>query len=303
MEHIFISLVPVFGLILLGYLFKKISFPSHEFWPLADKLTYFVLMPTLLFYKLSTTKFDFENTQLIITPLIAICLTAITLIIFNRIFPTQNSSFTSIMQGGVRFNTYIFLALSSSIFGENGLVVGAIVMAFAIPFINIICIGVFATYSHSKGMNLIYILKLIFTNPLIIACFLGVSVNLLGLRVHVSLSNLLAIISSSALPLGLMSIGYSLVMNALLSAKKDMFVSSFAKFFILPFFVYVIGVYFELSQMMLGVLLLFALMPTAPSSFILARQLGGDIRLITTIITLQTLLSGVFVLLFLNYYM
>jgi hypothetical protein len=33
--------------------------------------------------------------------------------IFNKISPTQNSSFTSIVQGGIRFNTYVFLALDS----------------------------------------------------------------------------------------------------------------------------------------------------------------------------------------------
>ena len=41
--------------------------------------------------------------------------------IFNKISPTQNSSFTSIVQGGIRFNTYVFLALSASIFWDKGL--------------------------------------------------------------------------------------------------------------------------------------------------------------------------------------
>jgi malonate transporter len=40
-----------------------------------------------------------------------------------------------------------------------------------------------------------------------------------------------------------------------------------------------------------AVLLVFALLPTAPSAYILARQLNGDAPLMATIITLQTLLA------------
>ena len=167
MEHIFSALVPVFGLILIGYLFKRISFPSHEFWPMADKLTYFILMPALLIYKLSNAKFEANSVSFVLASLIAIFLTMIILIIVNKITPTKNSSFTSIVQGGIRFNTYVFLAISGSIFGDTGLV-------------------------------------------------------------------------------------------------------------------------------------LFSVLPTAPSSFILARQLGGDISLITSIITVQTLASAFFIIIFLK---
>ena len=66
MEHIFSALIPVFGLILIGYFFKKIRFPSHEFWPMADKLTYFVLMPSLLIYKLSDAKFDANSIDFVL---------------------------------------------------------------------------------------------------------------------------------------------------------------------------------------------------------------------------------------------
>ncbi len=58
MEHIISALIPIFLLILIGYLFKRIKFPSNEFWANADKLTYYVLMPSLLVYKLSTASLD-----------------------------------------------------------------------------------------------------------------------------------------------------------------------------------------------------------------------------------------------------
>ena len=302
MEYIFTSLVPVFGLILIGYFFKIISFPSHEFWPLADKLTYFVLMPALLIYTLSKAKLDINSVNLVLVSLLAIFLTMIFLIVFNKLSPTNNSSFTSIVQGGIRFNTYVFLALSSSIFGNEGLILSAIILTFAIPFINILCVTVFAIYSQNNKLDFIYLVKSIVKNPLIIGCFIGGSLNILNISLPISISNIFKILSEAALPLGLLSIGYALVLKDMKNVKKDLFISSFAKFMILPIFIYTLGNLFNLNETMIAVLVLFSLLPTAPSSFILARQLGGDLPLMTTIITVQTLVSALFIILFLKFF-
>ena len=300
MEHIFSALVPVFGLILIGYLFKRISFPSHEFWPMADKLTYFILMPALLIYKLSNAKFEANSVSFVLASLIAIFLTMIILIIVNKITPTKNSSFTSIVQGGIRFNTYVFLAISGSIFGDTGLVLSAIILTFAIPFINILCVTIFALYSDNSKLDFMYLIKSIIKNPLIIGCVVGGAINFFAIPIHVSLGNLLEILSKAALPLGLLSIGYALVLKDLKSAKKDMFISCLAKFIILPLFIYLFGKMFGLDDIMISILVLFSVLPTAPSSFILARQLGGDISLMTSIITVQTLASAFFIIVFLK---
>ena len=300
MEHIFSALVPVFGLILIGYLFKRISFPSHEFWPMADKLTYFILMPALLIYKLSNAKFEANSVSFVLASLIAIFLTMIILIIVNKITPTKNSSFTSIVQGGIRFNTYVFLAISGSILGDTGLVLSAIILTFAIPFINVLCVTIFALYSDNSKLDFMYLIKSIIKNPLIIGCVVGGAINFFTIPIHVSLGNLLEILSKAALPLGLLSIGYALVLKDLKSAKKDMFISCLAKFIILPLFIYFFGKMFGLDDIMISILVLFSVLPTAPSSFILARQLGGDISLMTSIITVQTLASAFFIIVFLK---
>ena len=153
MEYLFSSILPVFGLIIIGYFFKKITFPSHEFWPMADKLTYYILMPALLIYKLSNAKFQSDSFEFVLASLIAIFLTLIFLMLYNKKFPIVNSSFTSVVQGGIRFNTYVFLALSGSIFGEEGLVLSAIIITFTIPYINILCVTIFALYSDNNKLD------------------------------------------------------------------------------------------------------------------------------------------------------
>ncbi len=52
------ALVPVFIIILLGYLCKRFGFLRQSFWIGAEQLTYFVLFPALLFEKLAAASFD-----------------------------------------------------------------------------------------------------------------------------------------------------------------------------------------------------------------------------------------------------
>lgn len=301
MEHIFSALIPVFALILIGYFLKKIKFPSLEFWPMADKLTYYILMPALLIYKLSTASLVTENSfTFILSSLLAIFLSTIILIFINKIKPTSASSFTSVIQGGIRFNTYVFLALSGAIFGKEGLVLSAIILTFAIPFINILCITIFALYISNDKLNFLYLIKSIISNPLIVACLIGGTINFLGIEFPVVLNNTLAILSKSALPIGLLSVGFGLVIKEISSFKSELIISSFAKHLIMPILIFIFAKLFGLDNMMISILVLFAVLPTAPSSFILARQLGGNVGLMSSIITVQTLLSALFIIIFLK---
>jgi malonate transporter and related proteins len=303
MEHIFSALIPVFGLILIGYFFKRIKFPSHEFWPQADKLTYYVLMPSLLIYKLSNASLDSKNSfGFVMAALLAIFFTMIILILVNKIKSSNPASFTSVVQGGIRFNTYVFLALAGAIFGNDGLILSAIILTFAIPFINILCITIFALYISNEKLNFFYLLKSIITNPLIIACVIGGSINFLGIHFPLVINNTLEILSKAALPMGLLSVGFGLVIKEIKSSKSELIISSFAKHLVMPIFIYIFAKYFGLDDMMISILVLFAVLPTAPSSFILARQLGGDIGLMSSIITVQTLLSALFIILLLKFF-
>ncbi len=292
MEHIFSALIPIFLLILIGYFFKRIKFPSNEFWSNADKLTYFVLMPSLLIYKLSTASLDgLEAFDFVLTGILGITTLFFITIILNFKFKTAGPAFSSVIQGAVRFNTYVLLALISAIYGDKGIALTALLITFAIPFINFICITSFAVYVSDKKATLLGLLKSIITNPLIVACFIGGGINYLDLSLPIIGENVLKILSASALPMGLLSIGFSLDLSSIKEAKSELILSSFLKLLIMPIVMFMIARLFGLEGILLALVLIFGSMPTAPSSFILARQLGGDSRLMASIITLQTLVS------------
>ncbi len=292
MSHVFNALLPICLIITIGYVFKYFRFPSDNFWPNMDKFTYHVLMPCLLVNELATAKIDFIHTMsLVATVLCAILIVLVLLIALNVLIHFDNRDFTSIVQGGIRFNSYAFLALVNSIFGSEGLALAAIVMAFAIPFINILCVSVFLFYvPHNDSFSFKNFLKTLIKNPLISSCIVGIFLNILGNPMPTFVLSSIATIGKAALPMGLLSVGVVLELRYFEDQKKELLISSFAKLVVMPMFAYGMGIFLELSALTLGIAMIFASMPTATSSHILSRELGGNVSLMASIITLETLL-------------
>lgn len=291
MNYVLGALLPICLIIFAGYAFKHAKFPSTDFWPKMDKFTYYVLMPCLLVYELAVAKIDLTYTiNLVATSLSGIFFILVILILLNLLLHFENRAFTSIVQGGIRFNTYVFLALVNAVYGNEGLVLAAIVMAFAIPFINILCISVFAIYLREGKFSLLSFFKTIVKNPLIGACAIGGFLNALGNPLPVFVLKSIAITSHAALPMGLLSVGVGLELKYLKEAKKELVVSTVAKLILFPMLAYALSHLFGLSGMALSIAIVFASMPTATSSHILARELGGDVSLMASITTLETLM-------------
>ncbi len=89
--------------------------------------------------------------------------------------------------------------------------------------------------------------------------------------------------------MGLLSVGVGLELKYLKHAKKELVVSTVAKLVLFPMVAYGLSHLFGLAGIKLSIAIIFASMPTATSSHILARELGGDVSLMASITTLETL--------------
>lgn len=285
-------LVPIFLLILLGYLLKVIQFPHADFWNYLDKFNYFVLFPSLLIYKLSTADLStIHSFDYVFITGFSILFVSLIAVLINKLGKFDNSAFTSIYQGAVRFNTYVFLALVDALFGDKGIVLAAFLITFMIPLLNILSIGVFSFYMSNTKVTIVSFMKSIFKNPLIISCVIGGGMNYLGIHFPSLVENSLLLLTSAALPLGLLSVGVGLGFSNILEVKSELVVSTFVKLIFMPIVVLIFGYLFNLSSIVLAIIVIFASMPTATSSYILAKQLGGDAKLMSSIISIQTIVS------------
>lgn len=288
------ALVPVFGLIIMGYLLKRWNFPGEGFWPLAERLTYYVLFPVMLLFKLGNAQLA-PSAYLEVAVLIMAMLAAMTvlLVICQVIWRWPGAVYSSVFQGAIRFNSYVALAASGLLLGDTGISLMAIAVAVMVPTLNVLCIVMFALVAGQGGIKLKPVLKAVATNPLIIGSLAGVIWSFFRIGFHPIIAGLLSPLSDLALPLGLMTVGAGLQLKALRGASVPFLVATAAKLVAFPLMTAGLALLLGIDGLLLQVAILLSALPTASSAYILARQLGGDAPLMAGIISGQTLLATV----------
>ncbi|CAA6810257.1 MAG: Auxin Efflux Carrier [uncultured Thiotrichaceae bacterium] len=287
------ALLPIITIIILGYLLKRSHFLPENTWSGIEKLSYYVLFPALLVRTLGSQSINGVPWPSILLVLSSVLLfAALALVIWYRIQSSINgATFTSIFQGGIRFNTYIALAVSQAYFGAEGLALAAVTAGFMIILINLLCISAFVLWGEKNHKNGTSFLREVFGNPLIISCGIGWFLSLSNIGMPTALDNILRIMGNAALPLGLLAVGAALKPKAIHGHLKAILLASFVQFGLKPFSVLLLITTLGLTGIPASVLIIFFMTPTAPAAYILARHLGGDTETMSSIITFQTILA------------
>ncbi len=285
------ALWPVFALLVIGFFCRRYAFPGDSFWAPAEKLTYYLLFPVLLIEKLANSNWEGVPIAQLGLAVAVLLLGATSLSFLCRFFMRiDGPSFTSLYQGGVRFNTYVALAAVSALYGGGSVAISAVIIAMMIPVINVLCVVVFSANTASN-VSVTAVLGTLLKNPLIISCLVGISLNVSGLGLPNWASSVSQLLGQMALPLGLLCVGAGLSVAALKSSQSSIWAASLIKLVLSPLLVYMLGTWMGFDPYLLSILLVFASVPTAPSGYILARQLGGNAEMMSAIITMQTLFS------------
>jgi predicted permease len=288
------ALLPVFAVLLSGYGLRRFGFPGDAFWPPAERLTYFILFPSLLLQKTATAPLELHSFILMAAAL-SIAVLAMTVLLFLVLpwWTSGKASFTSFYQGSIRFNTYVGLAAAFALFGNEGLTTSALTLAVLIPLLNILCVGVLVGFSSSDNKGWSRIVIEIMRNPIVLACLGGILLNISGTGLQQSINDILMIFGRAALPLGLLSVGAGLDFTAARKSGSVVAATCLLKLIVFPLIMWITCTTLGLSVMATSVAILFAALPGSPAAYILAKQLDGDSLLMASIITAQTPLSMV----------
>lgn len=284
------ALWPLFALILAGQAMRRAQFPSDTFWPGAERINYFVLFPALLFNSLATAPLDNPALpRLAVAVLLGLGLAWLALLLARRLFGWTAARFGAISQGVLRFNTYLGLAMIGSLFGAEGLGLAALMLALMVPTVNIMSVW---ALTAERGLSLRTLLLPIIKNPLILACLAGVLINLSGLGLPGGSDRLLGLLAAASLPLGLLCVGAALQPKELRGEVPSLGWNSVLRLLAMPLLAWGVARGLNLPALETTLLIVFFALPTAPTSYVLTRQLGGDSQLMAGIITLQTLLAA-----------
>lgn len=286
------ALIPVVLLVALGIFLKRTLLKSENAWDSLEDLTYYVLFPALLF--LATATADLSRVPIwgifaaLVTAIIASAFILLILRVpLQRRFGWSGPSYTSVFQGAVRWNTYIAVAVASSLLGEFGLALAAVALASMIPLINVLSVVVLARYAPNSPANVKAVMIHLLRNPFIWACGLGVAVNAMGLPLPKVFTDFMNVLGQASLPLGLMIVGAGLNMRTVARIDAAVLISTAAKMLVLP--VVAIGTAYlaGVNGTALMVIAIASSVPSAPNGYMLARQMGGDAPLLARILTIQ----------------
>ena len=286
-----LAIIPVVLLISLGALLRRYTLLADSFWPQAERLCYFLLLPALFAHALSTADLrGLPIADMALALIGATVLVSAALVIARPLMKVDNAAFTSIFQGGIRFNNYIGITVTVGLYGSSALALAALANAIIVPTVNVLCVLVFAHFGSARP-TVLRVLKGIIQNPLIIGCAIGIALQVIGTGFPPGVDSMVRALGQASLPIGLMCVGAAFERRALGSSVRPTVIASVAKFVVMPLTTVGTCLMLGVDGRAMTVAVLFQALPTASSSYMLARQLGGDAPMMAAIIALQTLLA------------
>ncbi|MTC28202.1 AEC family transporter [Providencia alcalifaciens] len=289
MEKISLVLWPLFALITMGFILRRTALFSADFWPSAEKLNYFILFPALLISSLVNAPLDNPKLPYLACAILFIlAISSLFVVLSKYLFKISIPRFGAHIQGIIRFNTYLGLAIIVDLFGSEGIAISAVIMAILVPSCNVIAV---LSLSAGKKVTLKQLVMPIAKNPLIISCVIGILLNLLPIGLPFGSDQFLKLLAAASLPLGLICIGGALQTATLRKEFKPIMVSTLLRLLAMPILAVLTAHLFSLPALERVLLVIFFAIPTAPTSYILTKQLNGDSQLMAGIITFQTILA------------
>ncbi|MBI5264595.1 MAG: AEC family transporter [Bradyrhizobium sp.] len=297
MAAVIAALLPVFILIVLGFVLKRSLMRLETQWHGLELLTYYVLFPMLLIQTL--VKADLSKVPVAgvggALLLAAFLMSVLCLALRPALarLDIDGPAFTSVFQGATRWQTYVALSVAANLFGEVGLALASVAMVALIPLVNVFSVSVLAHYASPTKQSAREIVMSVVRNPLIWACIIGLVINLVHLPLPRVWHEVADALGRSSLAIGLLVTGAGLHAEGLFRPNAGAAISVFLKLIAMPALALTLALWFGLSGPNLAIVAICSAVPTSPSAYVLARQMGGDAPLLAQIITLQTILAAV----------
>lgn len=294
MAEVFAALAPTFILIALGYIVRASRIASAEQFGMVNRFGYFVLYPAFLFTLISHASFDSGGAASFLMGLLGGFLTLAALALALRlVFRGDGPAYTSVFQGSVRWNGFALLAAASTLYGEQGPSLIGLAFGPLVLTLNVLSVIVLSRWGSARATSMRAVLDQIVANPLILACAVGIIANLAGVRDMGPISAALQLLGQAAMPIALICVGAGLDFRALRAAGAKVATASFMRLIAAPLLIYAACTLAGAAPLATAVAVGIASTPAAAAGYTLAREMGGDARLMAAIITATTILSFV----------
>ena len=298
MENLIFSLnatVPVFLMMLLGMLFRKLGWIDEAFASKMNQFVFLVPLPVLVFHDLAAAdigdvwNFRFVAFCFLVTAAsIAICAVL-------SCFLKEKAQRGEFIQASYRSSAALLgIALTTNIYGDAGLV--PLMIIGSVPLYNIMAVVVLSLTSPAKDAPKKGLwkstLKGIITNPIILGIAAGLLWSVLRLPFPPILEKTVSSLGDLAAPLGLIAMGATFRLDKAVGQAKPAIAASVIKLvgFCVLFLPLSVRMGFREEELVAILIMLGS--ATTVSCYVMAKNMGHEGTLTSSAVMLTTLFSA-----------
>ena len=293
------STIPVFLVMVLGYILNRKGFFTESFLKISDKLVFKVTLPVMLFMDMwgidLYTDFDVKY---VLFCAAATTIAFVVIWIMAKIFIKDKKVTGEFVQVSYRSSAAILgAAYITNIYGDAGMV--PLMMIGSVPLFNVFAVLVLTLESPEKvsaseaGKRIKTAIINIIKNPIIDGIAIGLIASALKLQLHTMVQKTFTSISSLTTPLALLAIGASFEFSKMRSKIGLTAVASAIKLVVLPAVFLPVAVKMGFTDQKLIALMIMLGACSTPTCYVMAKNMGHDGALTSSTVVSTTLLSTV----------
>ncbi len=298
--EVIVTIVPIFTIILLGWVARKRGFITEEFLGPANRLVFHLSIPAMIFNAIAKSDFhkQFDGRVLALTLLAATMIYLLAELITRllKMAPARAGAF--VQSSGHGNQGYVGLPIALYYLGETGLAKAAIVSGFLMILQNIL--SVIALQLHAtSGKSLPSLRTLagkLLGNPVILGAMCGIIVSSLTIPVPRVIGRILDILGGLAPPMALLLIGASMSLALMRKYLRPTMGAVTMKLLVLPALGLLLFHLFHLSPTDYLPALILLASPTATVAYVMSKEMRGDADFAVATISASTLFSSIFIM-------
>ena len=286
------AVLPMFIYIVIGAVIRKTGMMTRDENTRFNRILFTFFYPVLLFDNI----YSADLGELIDVKLISFALVFITvsvLVITTVIVRIEedNAARGAMIQAIYRSNFVLMgIMVVSSIFGDAGLPVAAMMVTVVVPFFNFIAVIILEHFRGGKadpGTVVIKILK----NPLIIGALTGVIFSFSGIGLPGIIAGVLDGVSDAVVPIALIMLGVSFDPSVITAKRKNISICVLGRLIVVPLIGLPLAALAGFRGPAFVTLLIMMASPTAVSSFPMAVAMDSDGEIAGSAVMISTPLS------------
>ena len=300
MEQLLFSLnatIPVFLVMVIGYILKQLHVVDEPFVKTLNSFNYKITLPVLLFKDIAESDFySAWDTRYVLYCFLVTLLSIAVIWTAAGLFYKNKAQLGEFIQASYRSSAAVLgIAFIQNIYGNSGM--APLMIIGTVPLYNVAAVLVLSfTGPSSHGLDKASLkasVKGIITNPIIIGILLGMIVSACRISFPFIVTKTIQNISVLATPLALLGLGAGFEGRKALKQIVPTAIASFIKLIALPALFLPLAVALGFTNEKLVAILIMLGSPTTVSCYIMAKNMGHDSTLTSSVVVTTTFLSSV----------